>query len=477
MMELVLQSKRVCLLLSLAWALTALAPDLQAVRADEANQEIVDLVLEELKSGDAERQAGAIAIVRDIPGAEITQALAAELPKLSSPVQVQLLSTLADRGDRAALPAVMAAGAYADESVRVAALKAVGQLGHASHVLFLAQRAAETRGAEQAAARESLYRLRGAETDAAILNEIASASAEVKVELIRAVGERNVVQAVRTLLSVAEHDEDRKVRAEAIRTLKIVAGPDDLPSLVDLLLDLEHSTDRSEAEKTVAAVAHKIPDEKRQASVVLAAVDGANDPADRASLLRALGRIGDNGALPALRSFLGSQDAQVRDAAIRALADWPTPEPVDDLLKVAQTADRPVHKVLALRGFVRLVGLRSDLTDQEVIDLYRQAMDLAPNAAEKKRVLSGLSAAKSLGALNMAAGYLDDPALHLEAEAAAVQIAGNLRISHPQQALSMLERVLKATANETIRRQAQETMDRIQGRDSAEPSEGEVDGQ
>ena len=127
-----------------------------------------------------------------------------------------------------------------------------------------------------------------------------------------------------------------------------------------------------------------------------------------------------------------------------------------------------MHKILALRGFVRLLTQREDLSAQQVVMLYQRAMDLAPNATEKKRVLSGLSSAKSLAAMEMAAGYLTDPELHLEAESAVVHIAPSLHDSHPQQVLSLLERVVKSTTNEAIRRQAQAAIDQIKTGGSSE---------
>jgi HEAT repeat protein len=360
-----------------------------AVAGDDANQEIITQVIDALKSSDPQMQTGAITIVREIPGAEVTKALAQELPKLAPAAQVQLLSALADRGDALALPAVVETLKSPDESVRVAALKAVGQLGSAANVPLLAQQAAAAKGIEQKAARESLYRLRGAEVDAAILQNLPSAPAAVKVELVGAIGERNIADAIKPLLATAA-DEDRKVRLESFKVLKTVAKPDDLPALVNLLLEVKSDSDRGEAEKMVAAVAHKIEDKGRQATAVLAVLPNVKETVGRASLLRALGRIGDSSSLPALQAALTSREPEIQDAAIRALSDWPTPEPVADLVKVAQTSENKVHKVLALRGFVRLLSLDSSRPAEEVIDLYKKAMDLAGDAAEKKRVLSGL---------------------------------------------------------------------------------------
>lgn len=151
---------------------------------EESEDDAVAIVLEILKSGDQEMQAVAIAMAKEMEGPEITKALAKELPNLSATSQVQLLSALGDRGDVAALPAVIAATKGSAPSVRIAALKALGQLGNASTVTVLAQKAAAAGGDEQKAAQESLYRLRGTGVDEAILAGIAEAEPKVKVELI-----------------------------------------------------------------------------------------------------------------------------------------------------------------------------------------------------------------------------------------------------------------------------------------------------
>jgi HEAT repeat protein len=451
------QSKKFCLLLAMTFAVVLPGAAAVAVAGDEANQEIIKQVIDALKSDDPQMQTGAITIVREIPGPEVTKALTQELPRLTPAVQVPLLSALADRGDALALPAVVEAIKSPDESVRVAALKAVGQLGNAASVPLLAQQAAAAKGAEQKAARESLYRLRGAEVDAAILQNLPSAPPAVKVELVGAIGERNIGGAIKSLLTTAA-DEDRKVRLESFKVLRVVAKPEDLPALVNLLLEVKTDADRSEAEKMVAAVAHKIEDKSRQATAVLAVLPNVKEAAGRASLLRTLGRIGDSSSLPTLRAALSSREPEIQDAAIRALADWPTPEPVPDLVKVAQTTENKVHKVLALRGFVRLLSLDSSRPAEETIDLYKKAMELAGDDTEKKRVLSGLAAAKSLAALNMAAQYLDDLTLRLEAESAAVQIAQATIGSDPQRTKEVLQKLIQNTKNDTLRERAQQIL-------------------
>jgi len=433
-----------------------------------AQDDAVAIVIDVLKGNDQAMQAAVIAMVREMPGTEITQALAMELPNLSAAGQVQLLSALGDRGDPAALPAVTTAANAADQSVRIAALKTLGQLGDVSSPPYvwriLAQKAAAAGGEEQKAARESLYRLRGPEVDKAILAGIAQADAKTKIELIKAFGERNISGGASTLLQTAQ-DSDRGVRLESLRVLKTVAGRQDLPALVTLLLNLKSDSDRTEAEKTIAAVAHKIPDKNRQAEavlVVLPSVESVKDVRGQCSLLSVLGKIGDNTALPSLRSALGSQDAKLQDAAIRALSEWPTAEPTLDLLKVAESSENKVHKILALRGFVRLLGLESGRPAEETIAMYKKAMNLAPDVVEKKRVLSGLGNTKSFAAMQMAASYLQDEALRQEAEFAVVKIAEGIYGSYPQESKDVLKKIIQASVNESLKEQAQEVINQIE---------------
>jgi len=441
--------------------------------ASGQQDDALGIVLDILKSGDQEMQAVAIAMVKELPGTEVTKALAKELPNLSATSSVQLLSALSERGDAAALPAAVTAVKSKEQSVRIAALKAVGQLGDASNVSLLAQTAAATRGAEQKAARESLYRLRGPKieqaitvgmqtVDGTILTSIPKAEPKIKIELIKSVGQRNISEGVSTLLQTAK-DSDRKVRVESFKVLKVVAGPEHLPVLVELLLNLRSSSDSNEAQKMVAVVAHKIEDKSRQAEAVLAVLPSVKDVKKRVLLLSALGRIGDSSALPVLCEALSNDNVDIRGAAIRALANWPTSGPAVDLLKTAEKSDNKLHRILALRGSVRLLGLDSKRTPEETIEMYKKAMSLAPDAGEKKRVLSGLANTKSLDALRMATDYLQDKTLSREAEFAAVKIAEGIYERFPQQTKDVLEKIVRTSENDLLSQRAQELMNRIEG--------------
>jgi hypothetical protein len=162
-----------------------------------------------------------------------------------------------------------------------------------------------------------------------------------------------------------------------------------------------------------------------------------------------------------LRAGLKDKVVTVKETCIRALAEWPTAEPASELLKVVQSSENKLHRVLALRGYVRLIGLDSGHPAAERIGMYKQAMGLASNTSEKKMVLSGLANIRSLAALEMASAYLEDKSLQQEAEVAVVKIAEATAGSHPVESKAALQKVCRISKNDFLREQAQKVINQI----------------
>jgi HEAT repeat protein len=425
-----------------------------AAEPDESVQTIVEV----LGGSDDALKPAAIALVRQLGGTKTTETIAAQMPNLSSQGQVQLLSALADRADSAALPVVIDAVSSADESIRIAALKALGSLGDANSVAVLAQAAAKTSGQEQDAARESLYKLRGPDVDKVILKAIAASESPVKVELIKSINPRNITGSETILLDTAK-DPDREVRFESIKAIGEMGHPNYVMQLRGLLTDAQSEGELKAIEQAMVSVSRKSPDKNTDS--LLAMVDSVKDTKVRCSLLRVLGELGDSRSLDVLRDSLRDRDQEVQTAAIRAMADWPDDGPSPDLLKIAKTSNSEIQRALALRGYVRLIGLVSSRPAGETVKLYKQAMGLAVGANEKKLVLSGLAKVGAVESLEMAADYLGDKALHEEAQAAIVKIAESTYASHPQRTKELLQKVLESTKSETIRATAQELLEKV----------------
>ncbi len=418
-----------------------------------------DIILSVLKRDNRELQSVAVGLLRELPGNPDLSAIIEELPSLSDQAQIQLLSAFAYRNESTARNVALEAVKHNDESIRVAALTALSKIGNDSDISLFVRVATEATGTDREAARRSLDLLPGASVDQKIIDRISYSDPQVKAELIRSLSQRNAVSAINTLLKTAV-DPDRSVRIESYKSLGIIAQPDNINELIRMLIEEENSGVRNEAERTVVLVAQKIADTSNQAGPVLAQLPSVKNIDARSSLLEVLGRIGDASALFAIRKELNSDNPDSQEAAIHALSAWPNAEPLQELLNVVTTTDNETHKILALRGYINLVRIRSERPAAESIKFYMTAMEHATEVSEKRMILSGLSGMWSgaVEALNIIAVYLEDPSLNPEAEAAIIRLLDRVRDRSAERLKGMfntglgdiLNKILMSTDNERI---------------------------
>ncbi len=435
--------------------------------ADVGGRDVVALVAAALKDENQMVRTAVRGCIRTMQGDGVTELFAAQLADSSPGDQALLIAALADRGDAAALDAITAAAKSSDAEVAKAALGAVGRLGNASSVGFLIEAAGSAPGSdEKDVALNSLAILRGADVDDAIVKSMQKAAPALRAQLIDVLYERNAVAAVPALLLEAAGG-DSKVRRAAFRALGRLAGEKDLPALVSLLAQIKGAGGLADAERAVVAVARKTAGPGRQADAILAALNGEQQVETRCSLLRALGGVANQRALEAVCDALKDSDAQVRDAAVRTLSDWPNAQAAETLLGIYRETQDQAYRLLSLRGLVRVLSISAEeYPPDKAVEIYRQVVKLLGSPAEKKLVLSGLSNIAHLGALEMACASLDDEAVKAEAAPAVVRIARAIAVSYRGEARAAAEKVLSATTNQVVRQQADDVIALIESIDS-----------
>ncbi len=387
--------------------------------------EAARLVLETVARGPEEMRQPALGQVTKLYSEADIGSVASLLPKLPEPGQVQLIAVLAAYPKAVALAPVAGALKSEARTVRLAALKAIADFSDVPTALLLARHAAAAKGDEQAAAREALGKMPGKDVDEAILfHLLASPDDAVKSEFIRAVGERRI-QAGKGLLVAAARSGTPANSAQAARALRTVAEPADIPDLLDVLLATGDEAVRDEMRTTIGIIAQKTLDSGLRAGAVrrllVPATGSAAAPAldlrKRALLYLTLGNIGDNGALPDLREALAGENAEIKDAAVRALSVWPNAAAREDCLVIAQTTDNLSHKVLSLRGYVRMVGLDKYQSPRTAVRSLKTAFDLATRPEEKILILGAIQEFPSLDALALAQSLVATEGIQSEAQA------------------------------------------------------------
>lgn len=394
-------------------------------------------------------RAHALRLAAKMPGQDVTVALARKLAELEPKWQAALIDVLAERGDRTAAPHVARLVGAKDAAVQLAALRALGSLGDAASVVLLARLAAAKTGLVEQAARSALARLTGPGVDEALLAAAAKGDAAVRVQVIRAVATRRTATATPVLLGAAA-DPDEKVRVAAFGALAVVAGPADYPRLVGLLVVEKSPSAAGAAERAVLAVGGRVATEAERAKPVLAALDAAPAPAKR-SLLRVLSGVGGEDALGAVRRHLAHSEPTVRDAAVRALAKWPDASATGDLLKLARESKNATHRRLALRGYLRMAQAAAGADRLKMLENVRR---LATTTDAKRMLLASLAGTTDAGALEVAAGFLDDRDVHAEAALATLKLGKALLRGDRLAVKDAMSVLLEKSKDEAVLKQA-----------------------
>ncbi len=384
----------------------------------------IPVLAREMGSSNPRVQAAAVTLLNTMPGADVAALFVEQFPRLAPLGQIRVLAALAGRGDAAAArPVAMEALSSSIPELRAEAVRALGHVGDASSVPVLAEVAANADGTARSAARASLSMLAGRDVEAALVLSIGSSSGKVRLELIRAAGERGSTGAAEVLMRVAR-EEDRDASRESIRALRTLAGPAQARPMLDLVLQLRNAADRRDAAVTLASVIRRSG--AAAISPVLAAYQSSKDVELRAVLLDVMGQVSAGDALPVVRAGLKDPAPEIARAAILALTAWQTPDPVPDLFSVAKGDSNPTRQILAVRGLIKLIQAPSDRSPEETVRLLGAVMQLAKQPQEKRQILSVLPNYPVKQAVELAEAASKDAAVTREAKAAADQLRGVL---------------------------------------------------
>jgi len=421
----------------------------------------IPLLVEQLKADSPQMLAAALRVAMEVPGAELTRAMAAQIPNLPEAKATLVMQALGNRGDVAALQPIMAIAQNGPAKLRLVAINTVGQLADSSVVPGLFDIASGDAAELARAAQQVLAAIPGKETDDALLAKLKAQDPKVRRVALAILGQRRVAAFMPQLIAMVA-DQDQEIRTSAIKALGDAASINELPLLIKTLNQPRSDADMQAAEAALSSACVRLADPDACASKIIDTLPSAAGPR-KAAFLRVLRSIGGAKSLDAVRAATKDSDADVSDAATRVLCDWTSPAAAPDLLQLAKTSSNTRHQTLAFRGYVRLIASR-EVPPAQKITMCREARSLAKSDQEKRLVLGALSGIQNKQSLDMALGYLDDAAVKNEACNAAIQIAERMVRNNPAGAKAAMEKVLAATQDPEAARRAKAVVDQANRR-------------
>jgi HEAT repeat protein len=397
-----------------------------------ADDDVVQTVINLVSDKDKDVRAIGLEQVRDeAKGAEATRRFAALLPKLALEAQVGLLGALAGRGDAAAKPAVLELTKSSRGEVRAAAIRAMGPLGDKSDVPQLVALLGEEKSQKDAVA--ALTFLHGDGINAALCDQLKTASPAVRVALVKLLVARHALDSVPALLTVSK-DKDVKVRAAALEALGQLGGPELIAKLAREILDAKDDKSREEAEISLAVIARRDPKNRDPAVPLLKIMDGMSED-EVTTLLPTLGRVGGRSALQRVQLFAtGNGDRARITAWAKALCNWPDGSVAALLIDMIRAAKVPEAQEPIIDALIRIAPLPDGRPDAERLAMLKKAMELCFSEPQRTSVIKRARAIRSLDTLRFVAPYMDQPQFAEIACETVVELAHHKELRQPNKA-------------------------------------------
>lgn len=388
-----------------------------------------DMALETLrkyvKHDDEKLRGTALANLNRFEEEGITEILLEELTgSPDAEVTVAVLLALGNRGDGAALPAVEKLYTHEDETIAATAVATAGKIDRKAAVSGFMNL---LKGDElPKAVADALVKELGSapveQTTAAAAANLNEASAQGKVLLVQYLGERRASSQKKAVFAQTSSD-DNKVRSAAYEALGRVAESSDLQQLLNMMLQADKASDRNAARKAFVSVARDAGDDQSAWSGLLTTALSAADEKSKESLFITMSQLADKANLPkVIEASKDESNADLQDAAVRALSEWQSADTQETLLAIARESKKANHQVLAVRGYAQQAANLKDSPEKR-FTMLTTILRVAKSDDELKNIITQLGDYRSHAALKAVMPYLVRESVKAEASAAVLKIA------------------------------------------------------
>jgi HEAT repeat protein len=427
-------------------------PFSEALPADEASTELVQMIVALMGNQDQDFRAAGLEHVRSgAKGTTATKLFTDQLAKLPAASQVSLLSALADRGDTSAKPVILQLQKTSqDDSVKGASIAALGRLGNAADIPLLIDSLTSKSDVEQAAARKSLSQLNGNDVTKQLSTRLNEAAPALKASLIEVLATRRAKDAVPAIIAAAV-DETSNVRGAAMNALGQMGSPDQIAAILPGVLKAVKGGERDAAEKNVALVCARIEKENLRAEALIKAMETI-PMSDRDQLLSLVGRVGGKKLIEYVGDIAQGTDASRRKLAIDALSKWPDASVADMLREITEKASDSGERNAAFQAYVKVCAARDRRKDEERLESLKKAFKIAKNADEQSLVINRCRTAYHVDTLRFVLPHLDDAQFAQIACETIVELAHHREVRDPNKAEfdKALDKVIETSKNATM---------------------------
>lgn len=401
----------------------------------------VDLMVEQLKSSDPDYFQTGLAVSRVLPGERATKSLTDSLDTESSPDrQVLLILATKDRGDKLALPAVLAKLKSDLPAVQLAAIDAIGTIGGGSSVSVLLSVADE---ATAETVLGSLVALQGADVNTALMK--AAQSPDVSTVAVQALGRRRAKEAVDLLFQLSKSDSP-EISREAIVALGKTVPQGRFLDLLALLKAAKSDSRKAAVQTAIHGAIFRSTDPDACADA-LGAMIPTSTGADREFFFEQIRTAGGARAVALMRQFATGSDEALQDAATKTLGVWLSADAGPVLLEVAQGNGKFANR--ALGGYIRIFR-QFELPEAERVAMAAKALKVITRSNERNAAIDAMTRFPCVGTFELALDQLDAPGSEEAAAQAVLTIARTVLDLDPEKGKAGLRKLIDVNVSKSV---------------------------
>jgi HEAT repeat protein len=369
----------------------------------------------------------AISMTLSVPGSEIIKNWIKYYPKAIPEARPEIIRMLGIRSDQVSLPLITSALSDADGNVREEAAAAIVKLaGNKSIPALISYMSGFSSESDQSAAKSALMTVIGNENIVQlvpVLNNGNSAAIRSTIELL-AWNKGNIFFSDVLPFTSSPDESLKKV---AMQSLSSLAGPVELPKLIELLKTADNSTYIGDIQNAISAAAQKITDKEKKSELILQSISDQqkNDPSAsgefKIKILPVLAKTGGREALKTVLKEFNEGNSDIREACFKTLAGWKDFSASEALYEICASGNK-TYEGPAFEGYVSQVK-SADLPDEEKLLLFRKIMPYALNTDRKNEVITEIGKLKTYQSLYFVSGFLDDSLTSATAAKSAMYIA------------------------------------------------------
>ncbi|NUQ70053.1 MAG: HEAT repeat domain-containing protein [Chthonomonadales bacterium] len=366
---------------------------------------------------------GAARVVTDRGDASLTQRVFRAFDRLPADSRRVLLEGWADRRYQPAAELAITTARTGPPALQAAAVRAAARCGGARMTLPLAELAANGAGVAQ----DALATLSGPGAAAAVLNLARNPQPGIRAVAMTALAERPGSASMTALLKGAS-DGDHKVALAALDSLRTVARAADVDEIGRVLISATESSVRDGAARALIATAQRTNSRPAAVDLVADALPAASADS-RIAILGVLAELGGERALRALEAAASDTgDPSVQRAALQGLAvTWADSSGIPVLFGLATRGNDRTARILALRGYIRLVAQDGGAAPEAKAAKLAEALRIAERPEEQKQAIAALRDCRTETAVTVLAQRLGDAALSHDAAEAILDLAAKQR--------------------------------------------------